>query len=769
MPCPHISTLRTPDGVRRVSLAAENLFCASARPCRGTRAIAVLRCVEPHCNCPTSGDVHVCVQCVHTACRAASHLTRHGQQRAHHISLSVEHGRLYCVVCDDFVYEPYLDAAVELQRRIAESYRRNFLSSASPLNAGSHAVRANGTTSASSHALIRARTKRRRVVAVDHWAPTEAELALIDAHSVGRLAPVSAPAPPVGLYNLGNSCYMNAVLQAFLNAPPLRCYFLGDSHRPTCSRARKKIDCLACAFDTLVCDSHAGELAPDAQRDARAASPPASPPPGSPFLVPQRVLEIMWKHAEHLASYAQHDAHEFLIATLNVLNSHCRLESRSPAPAPEMIVHDPALGLSASAAPAFPVVGAAAAAGRTVAGAVGAEVAGMPMDLGTSPRGGPMSPVANLRGGTSGDFKSTKNSPADGAARMACEQSIVHNLFSGTLQSDVICRVCGNTSPTLEKFYDISLDVDNVVKPSVRRSRASSPDAANVASGRATPSGGATPAGGSSRAASVDGGPGSADGAASGSGGAASGGAALGMPPIDASDGYGTSGSSPVVMDGSGVEQHSEMETANSLAECLARFTEPEMLGEAAKMYCQQCGVRQEAMKQMSIRSLPPVLCFHFKRFEQSFAKIRRSEMVKIDTAVEFPVDNLDMSAFQTSAVARKRTNDVETAAVATGLDRMEAAGPDADADADGDGSATTAGAASIAGCDGGAVYDLFAVVNHTGKIDRGHYTTLVRRRGAWFKCDDDKVTTAPRVGSAIRSGEAYLVFYTQRKPNLTY
>jgi ubiquitin carboxyl-terminal hydrolase 22/27/51 len=206
---------------------------------------------------------------------------------------------------------------------------------------------------------------------------------------------------------------------------------------------------------------------------------------------------------------------------------------------------------------------------------------------------------------------------------------------------------------------------------------------------------------------------------------------------------------------------------APSLAECLARFTEPEILGAAAKMFCAQCGVRQEAMKQMSIRSLPPVLCFHFKRFEQSFAKIRKSEMVKIDTAVEFPVDSLDLSAFQTSSVVRKRASDAAVAGQGAGD-----ANAMVDADADGvgaGGAAAMPGVPSIAGCDGDAVYDLFAVVNHTGKIDRGHYTTLVRRRGAWFKCDDEKVTSAPRVGNVIRSGEAYLVFYTQRKPNLTY
>ena len=59
-------------------------------------------------------------------------------------------------------------------------------------------------------------------------------------------------------------------------------------------------------------------------------------------------------------------------------------------------------------------------------------------------------------------------------------------------------------------------------------------------------------------------------------------------------------------------------------------------------------------MKQMSIRTLPPIVCFHFKRFK-SFANTRRTETVKIDTAVEFPADGLDSSKFQTSEVLKRR------------------------------------------------------------------------------------------------------------------
>jgi ubiquitin carboxyl-terminal hydrolase 22/27/51 len=33
--------------------------------------------------------------------------------------------------------------------------------------------------------------------------------------------------------------------------------------------------------------------------------------------------------------------------------------------------------------------------------------------------------------------------------------------------------------------------------------------------------------------------------------------------------------------------------------------------------------------------------------------------------------------------------------------------------------------------------YELFAVVNHHGRMENGHYTCFVRHDNMWFKCDD--------------------------------
>ena len=40
--------------------------------------------------------------------------------------------------------------------------------------------------------------------------------------------------------------------------------------------------------------------------------------------------------------------------------------------------------------------------------------------------------------------------------------------------------------------------------------------------------------------------------------------------------------------------------------------------------------------------------------------------------------------------------------------------------------------------------YSLFAVVNHSGTIESGHYTAFIRQQSnQWFKCDDHLITKA--------------------------
>ncbi|KAH7688489.1 ubiquitin carboxyl-terminal hydrolase 22/27/51 protein [Dioscorea alata] len=169
----------------------------------------------------------------------------------------------------------------------------------------------------------------------------------------------------------------------------------------------------------------------------------------------------------------------------------------------------------------------------------------------------------------------------------------------------------------------------------------------------------------------------------------------------------------------------------STLRGCLERFTRPERLGSDQKFFCQHCQVRQESLKQMSIRKLPLVTCFHIKRFEHS--SIRKMSR-KVDRYLQFPF-SLDMAPYSSSSILRSRFGN-----------RMFAF--------DGDESDESTEFASE--------FELFAVVTHSGKLDAGHYVTFLRLNNLWYKCDDAWITHVSE--NIVRASQAYMLFYVQKK-----
>ncbi|XP_077215235.1 ubiquitin C-terminal hydrolase 22-like [Tasmannia lanceolata] len=168
----------------------------------------------------------------------------------------------------------------------------------------------------------------------------------------------------------------------------------------------------------------------------------------------------------------------------------------------------------------------------------------------------------------------------------------------------------------------------------------------------------------------------------------------------------------------------------STLIGCLDLFTRPEKLGSDQKLYCQHCQVRQDSLKQMSIRRLPLVLCFHIKRFEHS--PVRKMSK-KIDQYLQFPF-SLDMTPYLSSSIIRNRFGN-----------RIFAF--------EGDESDVSTELPSE--------FELYAVVTHSGKLEAGHYVTYLRLRNQWYRCDDPWITQVSE--RVVRAVQGYMMYYVQK------
>ncbi|XP_025784139.1 ubiquitin carboxyl-terminal hydrolase 2 isoform X2 [Puma concolor] len=148
-----------------------------------------------------------------------------------------------------------------------------------------------------------------------------------------------------------------------------------------------------------------------------------------------------------------------------------------------------------------------------------------------------------------------------------------------------------------------------------------------------------------------------------------------------------------------------------TLMDCMRLFTKEDVLDGDEKPTCCHCRARKRCIKKFSIQRFPKILVLHLKRFSES--RIRTS---KLTTFVNFPLRDLDLREF-----ASENTNH--------------------------------------------AVYNLYAVSNHSGTTMGGHYTAYCRSpvTGEWHTFNDSSVT--PMSSSQVRTSDAYLLFYELASP----
>ncbi|KAG5593506.1 hypothetical protein H5410_044020 [Solanum commersonii] len=163
----------------------------------------------------------------------------------------------------------------------------------------------------------------------------------------------------------------------------------------------------------------------------------------------------------------------------------------------------------------------------------------------------------------------------------------------------------------------------------------------------------------------------------------------------------------------SGLTVKKTKQEAISLFSCLEAFLKEEPLGPDDMWYCPRCKEHRQASKKLDLWRLPDILVFHLKRFSYS-----RWLKNKLDTFVNFPIHNLDLSKYVKSTDLSESSH----------------------------------------------VYELYAISNHYGGLGGGHYTAYCKLidDDRWYHFDDSHVS--PVAESDIKTSAAYVLFYRRVK-----
>ena len=172
------------------------------------------KCKE--CKRSVSTTMASCLYCVTVGC--IEHLSDHFEKSGHKfgnsqhftnltwcLAVSLEFGHIFCVTCNDFVYDRKVekirrDAENNFRRRLGLCLKNEWNPSSSEskiLRSGSQMYYLDKSTIRGTHCVINS-----QVVFVGLR----------------------------GLVNMGNTCFMNAIIQSLTHIPHLRDYFLTDQH-----------------------------------------------------------------------------------------------------------------------------------------------------------------------------------------------------------------------------------------------------------------------------------------------------------------------------------------------------------------------------------------------------------------------------------------------------------------------------------------------------------------------------------------------------------
>ncbi|CDW85002.1 ubiquitin carboxyl-terminal hydrolase family [Stylonychia lemnae] len=160
--------------------------------------------------------------------------------------------------------------------------------------------------------------------------------------------------------------------------------------------------------------------------------------------------------------------------------------------------------------------------------------------------------------------------------------------------------------------------------------------------------------------------------------------------------------------------------SSQQLSDCLDYFRHVEKLEKQNSWYCNKCQDHVEATKKIEIYTVPPLLILCLQRFKNKSYSYDN----KLEDRIVFPIDDLDMTQFVVSKEQKKELS---------------------------------------------LLYDLYAVSNHYGSINFGHYTAYCKNylNGKWYDFNDSSVSEVDSPTDVV-SQAAYVLYYIRKdiKPN---